>query len=264
MGTIFFILRSIKMKLLILLLALCAFAQADCDFEGLQTCLTEWSEDLLGGVTGFFDSETGWCNILRDLFNCAYDNCDDLVEQDAFQQAVSLTDQANCGIWNLQFDSSLNFCGIFGDPHVVSITKDGYTAKDCDFLADSGETVFADGDNTITVVADSNVNWVDQNLTATRSVSIANSRSGNTYTFSVAPDASSISPFDEVTENDLTVGSNSFRDAVKNTFVRVSAFSNQADNQAWINVYIRSAASTQTGVCAGDTCVYSGAAAKRN
>ena len=216
-------------------------AVGQCDNTALQNCATTYVNGALT-LASFADRTTGECTLLRDFFQCLFNACPGVQQEirDALQAYQTVFNQCGFILPGAAGLAGTNICLLAGDPHVLRFDR---TWQDCKLT--SGETVFSDGDNTVTVEADADVSWADQDLTAVRYVKVV-TRSG-TYEF-FANDTSSTFASPPITPTTgLTINPNSIVDTTKSTWIRVDRY--RDGNEFWLNVLIRAKPDTATGVC---------------
>merc|ERR1712093_647782 len=230
------------MRALLVFRVFFASAFAACDTNQFATCASGVTAGLLN-LANFADARTGACAVYRDFFECIFRACPDVEDEIRTALQGFAVGLGECGF--IIPDASLNIkgtnvCVLAGDPHVLKFDR---TWQDCKLT--SGETVFSDGDNTVTVEADADVSWADQDLTAVRYVKVV-TRSG-TYEF-FANDTSSTFASPPITPTTgLTINPNSIVDTTKSTWIRVDRY--RDGNEFWLNVLIRAKPDTATGVC---------------
>jgi hypothetical protein len=235
------------MRALLLFCVLFASAFAACDTNQFATCASGVTAGLLN-LANFADARTGACAVYRDFFECIFRACPDVEDEIRTALQGFAVGLGECGF--IIPDASLNIkgtnvCVLAGDPHVLKFDR---TWQDCKLT--SGETVFSDGANTLTVESDADVSWTNKDLTAVRYVKVvtasgtyeiyANETSGTKSEFVTAP----INPAAGFSVNPISIV-----DTNKKTWIRVDRFRSGNPPQYWLNVVIRADTSIATGVC---------------
>jgi len=197
-------------------------------------------------LASFADPLTGACSVYRTFFDCLFRACPDVEDEIRTALQVYSVELGQCGF--IIPDGSVdlkgtNICVLAGDPHVLKFDR---SWQDCKLT--SGETVFSDGSNTLTVESDA-ADWPDQDLTAVRYVKVVTS--SGTYEIYANETSGALSQFVPTTTNPvptLTVNPVSIVDSEKRTWIRVDRFKGSA-SEYWLNVMIRADTSSATGVC---------------